>query len=217
MMKTKKFIAIGLISLFTLTGCFNQNQSVSSKQVDGAAAPAMTKIEEDKSVEAEKSADQPEVATKMAEEDTQKEAEVDDQKLIKELIALGELMGKKQADVAALMGKAEETKHLEDTDILLADYYTQTILKQTVKIEIVYNDDKGEVNFVNMTCKQADDVNSFVEAFAKELTAEFGESSIEKITNVRGTRRREWQGNGMTYVLSYLEDTVTLDMYLTDK
>lgn len=205
------------MGLFALTGCFGQNQSVESDKVGVAVAANAKSLEGDQPVELDQSAHQNEVENQIVNEQTQEEVQVDNQKLIKELIGLGNLMGKKQADVIALLGKAEETKNLEDTNILLADYYTQTILEEAVKIEVVYNDDKGEVNFINMTCKQADDVNSFVEAFINELTEEFGESSIEKITNVRGTRRREWQGNGMTYVLSYLEDTVTLDMYLTDK
>lgn len=217
MMNTKKFIIIGVIGLSTLTGCFGQNQSAQSDQAGVAVAANAKSIESDQAVELGQIADQEELEEQAVNEEAQEEVQVDDQKRIKELIALGELMGKKQTDVAALLGKAEKTKNLEDTNILLADYYTQTILKQNVTVEVVYNDDKGEVNYITMTCKQADNVDSFVEAFINELTAEFGESSIEKITNVRGTRRREWQGNGLTYVLSYLEDTVTLDMYLTDK
>ncbi len=213
MMNTKKFVALGLISMFTFTGCFNQNSPVDSKGVEPITSPAVTKSVEEESVAVKEVEDKAEVEA----ETTTKEAEVKNQTAIKDFIALGQLMGKKQADVIALMGKAEETKNLENTNILLADYYTQTILEQTVRIEIVYNDDKGEVNFINMTCKQTDDVEGFVEAFAKELTAEFGESSIEKITNVRGTKRRQWQDSTLTYVLSYVEDTVTLDMYLTDK
>ena len=135
---------------------------------------------------------------------------------VKKIVGLGELVGKKQADVINVLGKAEESKTLEDTGILLADYYKQTILEQAVKIEIVYNDDKGEVNFVNMTCKQTDDVETFVEVLSAELTAQFGESSIEKITNVRGTKRRQWQDSVLTYVVSYVEETVTFDIYPTD-
>ncbi len=217
MMNTKKFIVVGLISMLALTGCFNQNAPANGEAVEPTTQAVETKsLGEQEAEEAEVKA-AAEVAEKEAEAKAVAEVVEKNQSAIKDLIALGKLIGKKQADVINLLGKAESTENLEDTNILLADYYKQTILDQAVKVEIVYNDNKGEVNFINMTCKQTDDVEAFVEAIAKELTAEFGESSIEKITNVRGTRRRQWQDSTLTYVLSYVEDTVTFDMYSTDK
>ncbi len=220
MMNTKKFIVVGLISMLALTGCFNQNAPANSEAVEPTTQAVETKsLGEQEAKEAEEAEVKAaaEVAEKEAEAKAVAEVVEKNQSAIKDLIALGKLIGKKQADVINLLGKAESTENLEDTNILLADYYKQTILDQAVKVEIVYNDNKGEVNFINMTCKQTDDVEAFVEAIAKELTAEFGESSIEKITNVRGTRRRQWQDSTLTYVLSYVEDTVTFDMYSTDK
>ncbi|WP_193763567.1 hypothetical protein [Cellulosilyticum lentocellum] len=232
-MNTKKFIVVGLISMLALTGCFNQNAPANSEAVEPTTQAVETKsLGEQEAKEAEEAevkaaaeVAEKEAEAKAAAEVAEKEAEAKaaaevvekNQSAIKDLIALGKLIGKKQADVINLLGKAESTENLEDTNILLADYYKQTILDQAVKVEIVYNDNKGEVNFINMTCKQTDDVEAFVEAIAKELTTEFGESSIEKITNVRGTRRRQWQDSTLTYVLSYVEDTVTFDMYSTDK
>ncbi len=220
MMNTKKFIVVGLISMLALTGCFNQNAPANSEAVEPTTQAVETKsLGEQEAKEAEEAEVKAaaEVAEKEAEAKAAAEVVEKNQSAIKDLIALGKLIGKKQADVINLLGKAESTENLEDTNILLADYYKQTILDQAVKVEIVYNDNKGEVNFINMTCKQTDDVEAFVEAIAKELTTEFGESSIEKITNVRGTRRRQWQDSTLTYVLSYVEDTVTFDMYSTDK
>ena len=220
MMNTKKFIVVGLISMLALTGCFNQNAPANSEAVEPTTQAVETKsLGEQEAKEAEEAEVKAaaEVAEKEAEAKAVAEVVEKNQSAIKDLIALGKLIGKKQADVINLLGKAESTENLEDTNILLADYYKQTILDQAVKVEIVYNDNKGEVNFINMTCKQTDDVEAFVEAIAKELTTEFGESSIEKITNVRGTRRRQWQDSTLTYVLSYVEDTVTFDMYSTDK
>lgn len=219
-MNTKKFIVVGLISMLALTGCFNQNAPANSEAVEPTTQAVETKsLGEQEAKEAEEAEVKAaaEVAEKEAEAKAAAEVVEKNQSAIKDLIALGKLIGKKQADVINLLGKAESTENLEDTNILLADYYKQTILDQAVKVEIVYNDNKGEVNFINMTCKQTDDVEAFVEAIAKELTTEFGESSIEKITNVRGTRRRQWQDSTLTYVLSYVEDTVTFDMYSTDK
>lgn len=220
MMNTKKFIVVGLISMLALTGCFNQNAPANSEAVEPTTQAVETKsLGEQEAKEAEEAEVKAaaEVAEKEAEAKAAAEVVEKNQSAIKDLIALGKLIGKKQADVINLLGKAESTENLEDTNILLADYYKQTILDQAVKVEIVYNDNKGEVNFINMTCKQTDDVEAFVEAIAKELTTEFGESSIEKITNVRGTRKRQWQDSTLTYVLSYVEDTVTFDMYSTDK
>lgn len=220
MMNTKKFIVVGLISMLALTGCFNQKAPANSEAVEPTTQAVETKsLGEQEAKEAEEAEVKAaaEVAEKEAEAKAAAEVVEKNQSAIKDLIALGKLIGKKQADVINLLGKAESTENLEDTNILLADYYKQTILDQAVKVEIVYNDNKGEVNFINMTCKQTDDVEAFVEAIAKELTTEFGESSIEKITNVRGTRRRQWQDSTLTYVLSYVEDTVTFDMYSTDK
>lgn len=217
MMNTKKFITIGLMSMLILTGCANQQVSTSSELIASTTTPTTLPTETP-------TVNEPPIADKEAEALVAKEAESKepdekqkDQEAIKNIISLGDLIGKKQTDVINILGKADESKNLEDTDILLADYYKQTVLEQVVKLEIVYNDDKGEVNFVGMTCVKTDHTEEFVEAFSAELTAQFGESSIEKITNIRGTRRRQWQNGMLTYVLSYVDDTVMFNIYPTDQ
>ena len=205
------------MGMLILTGCANQQVPTSSELIASTTTPTTVPTET-------LTVNEPPIADKETEALVAKEAETKEpdekqknQEAIKNIISLGDLIGKKQTDVINILGKAEESKNLEDTNILLADYYKQTVLEQIVKLEIVYNDDKGEVNFVGMTCVKTDDTEEFVEAFSAELTAQFGESSIEKITNKRGTRRRQWQNGMLTYVLSYVDDTVTFNIYPTDK
>lgn len=203
------------MGMLILTGCAKQQVPASSEQATSTIAPTTTPT----TVPTETPVDDKQTET-LETKDTetkQLDEKQKNQEAIKNIISLGELIGKKQTDVSSRLGKAEESKNLEDTNILLADYYKQTVLEQVVKLEIVYNDDKGEVNFVGMTCVKTDHTQEFVEAFSAELTAQFGESSIEKITNKRGTRRRQWQNGTLTYVLSYVDDTVMFNIYPTDK
>ncbi len=216
-MKNKKIILVSLISLSVLVGCQNQTTPTSSN------AEVKTELSVDSAIK-----EQTEKAARLARElelqekqEAQKKAEEDKKaeegSEIKQLIDLGGLIGKKQADVESVLGKPEETTYLEKTKILLADYFKLTVLEQITKIEVVYDDEKGAVNFVSMTCIQADDEEAFIKYMTDELTTRYGESSIEKIIDKKGTRKRYWYDENLTYALSYFENNIYFDIFETDK
>ena len=141
MMNIKKFIAIGLISILTLTGCFNQQGQEENTSVTPTTASAEVQSTQEQEIATKEAEAKAEAIVAQEAEAKVAEEQQKNNDAVKKIVGLGELVGKKQADVINVLGKAEESKTLEDTGILLADYYKQTILEQAVKIEIVYNDD----------------------------------------------------------------------------
>lgn len=217
-MNMKKFIAIGLISLTALVGCTTTQETVSN-EVEKASSEniqtqelmsepvAEAKLEEEVEARAVVEATEPEVDP----------VEESKKTTIEEIQTLASLIGKTSEEVDTILGEPATTKNLEDTDILLVKYYKVDFLGETAKVEVIFNDDKQVVNYVSFTILSADDIEGTKENFASALTELYGESSIERIENVKGKRNRNWKDETLAYQLRYFENNIALNIYELDK
>ncbi len=208
MRKIRGIIAVGLIGLIMLTGCAsNDVETLQGNSINSDAG-------QDNS--AEKIANTPvpiasDEADKAKDEANKNAAKVDEE--VKTIIDLNVLVGQKSDKVREVLGTPKESQKLEETEILLSDKFVKEVTGQKLGVEVVYDDEEGKVNFINIKCVKTDNVASFVAKFESELVKTFGEGSIEKIIDVRGTKRKEWNDETLTYVLSHIENDVTLDIY----
>lgn len=217
-MNMKKFITIGLISLTALVGCTTTQETVSN-EVEKASSEniqtqelmsepvAEAKLEEEVKARAAVEAAEPEVDPVAESKKTTTE----------EIQTLASLIGKTSEEVDTILGEPATTKNLEDTDILLVKYYKVDFLGETAKVEVIFNDDKQVVNYVSFTILSADDIEGTKENFASALTELYGESSIERIENVKGKRNRNWKDETLAYQLRYFENNIALNIYELDK
>lgn len=217
-MNMKKFIVVGLMSLMTLVGCTATQETVSN-EVERASSgnvqtqellsepAAGTKLGEE--VEAQVAVEATESAVDPVEESKKTTTE--------EIQTLASLIGKTSDEVDAILGEPAAIKNLEDTDILLVKYYKVDFLGETAKVEVIFNDDKQIVNYVSFTILSADDIEGTKENFASVLTELYGESSIERIENVKGKRNRNWKDEILAYQLRYFESNIALNIYELDK
>ncbi len=217
MMKNRSIVAVGLIGLFMLTGCTADNVETLQESSQSLSLN-QDNIQEDKntdnSVQTESDTLKPginEEADKAKEEADQKAKQVDEE--VKTVLDLKVLVGEKSDKVRQVLGTPKETQNLEETKILLSDKFVKEVIGQKISIEVVYDDEEAKVNFINIKCVKTDNVASFVAKFESELIKSFGEGTIEKITDVRGTKRKEWDDETLTYALSHIENDVTLEIY----
>ena len=214
----KKIVALGLIGLFILTGC--ASNSVETTQPNSQTSDVNegdTQVTPQQSTEpsiepVDPSIEQDNGQVEKTKEEANKEAE-SSQSEVKSIVELRLLMGQKSDKVREVLGEPKESQKLEETQILLADRFIKEVVGQKVSVEVIYDDAEGKVNFINIKCVKADNVESFVERFESELVQSFGKGSIEKTIDVRGTKRKEWDDEILTYALSYIENDVTLDIY----
>lgn len=215
-MNMKKFIAIGLISLTALVGCTITKETVSNEVERAASGNVQT---QELLAEPAAKADE-EVGTQVAAEVAEPEADPVEEGIktvTEEVQTLASLIGKTSDEVNAILGEPSTTKNLENTDILLVNYYKVDFLGETAKIEVIFNDDKQVVNYVSFTILSADDIEGTKETFASALTDLYGESSIERIENVKGKRNRNWKDETLAYQLRYFENNIALNIYELDK
>ena len=217
-MNMKKFIVIGLTSLCVLVGCTTTKETISDKAEKASSENVQTQVlVSDLAAEAE-SGDEVEtqVAAKTAEQEVDP-VEESKKVAIEEIQTLASLIGKNSDEVIAILGEPSSTKNLEDTDILLVHYYKVDFLGETAKVEVIFNDDKQVVNYVSFTILSANDIEGTKENFASALTELYGESSIERIENVKGKRNRNWEDETLAYQLRYFENNIALNIYELDK
>lgn len=217
-MNMKKFIVIGLTSLCVLVGCTTTKETISDKAEKASSENVQTQaLVSDLAAEAE-SGD--EVETQVVAKTVEQEVDsVEESKkvAIEEIQTLASLIGKNSDEVIAILGEPSSTKNLEDTDILLVHYYKVDFLGETAKVEVIFNDDKQVVNYVSFTILSANDIEGTKENFASALTELYGESSIERIENVKGKRNRNWEDETLAYQLRYFENNIALNIYELDK
>ena len=217
-MNMKKFIVIGLTSLCVLVGCTTTKETISDKAEKASSENVQTQaLVSDLAAEAE-SGD--EVETQVVAKTVEQEVDsVEESKkvAIEEIQTLASLIGKNSDEVIAILGEPSSTKNLEDTDILLVHYYKVDFLGETAKVEVIFNDDKQVVNYVSFTILSANDIEGTKENFASALTELYGESSIERIENVKGKRNRNWEDETLAYQLRYFENNMALNIYELDK
>lgn len=212
----KKFIAIGLVSLTALVGCTTTKETVSNEVERASSGNVQT---QELLAEPAAKADE-EVGTQAAAEVAEPEVDpVEESKktATEEVQTLASLIGKTSDEVNAILGEPASTKNLEDTDILLVNYYKVDFLGETAKVEVIFNDDKQVVNYVSFTILSADDIEGTKETFAAALTDLYGEPSIERIENVKGKRNRNWKDETLAYQLRYFENNIALNIYELDK
>lgn len=215
-MNMKKFIAIGLISLTALVGCTTTKETVSNEIERASSGNVQTQellaepvAKADEELETQAIAEGVEAEVNSVEEGKTTATE--------KIQILGSLIGKTSDEVNAILGEPSATKNLEDTDILLVNYYKVDFLGETAKVEVIFNDDKQVVNYVSFTILSADDIEGTKETFAAALTDLYGESSIERIENVKGKRNRNWKDETLAYQLRYFENNIALNIYELDK
>lgn len=217
-MNMKKFIVIGLTSLCVLVGCTTTKETISDKAEKASSENVQTQaLVSDLAAEAE-SGD--EVETQVVAKTVEQEVDsVEESKkvAIEEIQTLASLIGKNSDEVIEILGEPSSTKNLEDTDILLVHYYKVDFLGETAKVEVIFNDDKQVVNYVSFTILSANDIEGTKENFASALTELYGESSIERIENVKGKRNRNWEDETLAYQLRYFENNMALNIYELDK
>ena len=217
-MNMKKFIVIGLTSLCVLVGCTTTKETISDKAEKASSENVQTQaLVSDLAAEAE-SGD--EVETQVVAKTVEQEVDsVEESKkvAIEEIQTLASLIGKNSDEVIEILGEPSSTKNLEDTDILLVHYYKVDFLGETAKVEVIFNDDKQVVNYVSFTILSANDIEGTKENFASALTELYGESSIERIENVKGKRNRNWEDETLAYQLRYFENNIALNIYELDK
>ncbi|MBE6022971.1 MAG: hypothetical protein E7231_07025 [Cellulosilyticum sp.] len=207
-MNINKFMVIGFVSLATLVGCGQTQESVSTS-VETATNEAQTQE------------DVQELA-KTEEEITEEKAEVDPveenkKTATKQIQDLASLIGKTAAEVDAILGEPVNVQNLEDTDILLVKYYKVEYLAETARVEVIFNDTDQVVNYVSFVILKADDIETTKENFINTLTQLYGESTIERYLGVAGRQNRNWYDEKLTYDLTYYENNISLDIYPTDK
>lgn len=207
-MNTKKFIAIGLMSLMVLVGCNTTNETMSN----GARMASS----------AQESLEAGSVEARMIDTEAVAEPEVNPAAELKEaaemqVTTLASLIGKSSTEARAILGEPSSSKNLENTDILLVDYYKLEYLGEIAKVEVIYNDDKKQVNFVSFTILKADNIDNTKENLIATLTDLYGESSIERIVDKKGKRNLNWTDGTLIYDLKYFESNISLDIYEADK
>lgn len=213
-MNMKKFIAIGLISLTALVGCTTTKETVSNEVEKASSENIQTQELMSEPVAEAKLGEEVETRTAVAEVDPVEESK---KLATEEIQTLASLIGKTSDEVDAILGEPSSSKNLEDTDILLVKYYKVDFLGETAKVEVIFNDDKQVVNYVSFTILSANDIEGTKENFASALTELYGESSIERIENVKGKRNRNWKDETLAYQLRYFENNIALNIYELDK
>jgi len=217
-MNMKKFMAIGLMSLMTLVGCGVTQQTVSNEVERATSGNVQTQESLSESVAEAKIGE--EVETQVIAETPVPEVDPVEEKkktTIEEIQKLASLIGKTSDEVNVILGEPSSTKNLEGTNILLVKYYKVDFFGETAKVEVIFNTDKQIVDYVSFTILSADDVESTKENFASALTELYGESSIERIENVKGKRNRNWKDEAIAYQLRYFENNIALNIYELDK
>ena len=217
-MNMKKFIVVGLVSLMTLVGCTATQETVSNEVERASSGNVQTQELLSEPVAGAKLGE--EVEAQVAVEATESAVDpVEESKktTTEEIQTLASLIGKTSDEVDAILGEPAAIKNLEDTDILLVKYYKVDFLGETAKVEVIFNDDKQIVNYVSFTILSADDIEGTKENFASVLTELYGESSIERIENVKGKRNRNWKDEILAYQLRYFESNIALNIYELDK
>lgn len=217
-MNMKKFMAIGLMSLMTLVGCGVTQQTVSNEVERATSGNVQTQESLSESVAEAKIGE--EVETQVIAETPVPEVDPVEEKkktTIEEIQKLASLIGKTSDEVNVILGEPSSTKNLEGTNILLVKYYKVDFFGEIAKVEVIFNTDKQIVDYVSFTILSADDVESTKENFASALTELYGESSIERIENVKGKRNRNWKDEAIAYQLRYFENNIALNIYELDK
>lgn len=215
-MNIKKFIVIGLMSVMTLVGCTTTQETVSNEVELAASGTVQTQELVSEPVAEAKLGQESEVQS-VAELTQATSLEESKKAAVERVQILASLIGKNAEEVHAIMGEPTSSKNLEETDILLVNYYKIEFLGETAKVEIIFNDDKQVVNYVSFTILSADDIEATKETFASALTDLYGESSIERIENVKGKRNRNWADETLAYQLRYFENNIALNIYELDQ
>lgn len=217
-------MAIGLVSLLTLVGCTVTRETVSNEVEKATSANVQTQETLSEPVAEAQSGEEAETvseveAGKTAEVEVLEVDPVKESKKIatEEIQKLASLIGKTSEEVGSILGEPAATKNLDGTDILLVKYYKVDHLGETAKVEVIFNIDKQVVDYVSFTILSADDVERTKENFATALTELFGESSVERIENVKGKRNRNWKDETLAYQLRYFENNIALNIYELDK
>lgn len=222
-MKAKKLLVIGLLSAMTLSGC----TTVETSKGEGTEVQESLKTGETEKSQSATEEKQPEIVQESSDVDKEEKVDTEDsteenvediEKVTEEEVKkFASLIGKTSKESRAIVGKPLSSKNIENTEILLVDYYKLKYLDEIVKVEVVYNDDKQQVNFVNWTLLKANDIEKTKEAFTKILTTLYGESSIERTIDKKGKKNLYWMDDKLVYDLSYFENNISLDIYEQDK
>ncbi len=208
-MNRKKFLVIGLMSLMALVGCNTASETASN----GAKVASLEENQDTLEVDNEKAKT---LGTDVAQEvvdpavEMKKAAET-------QIKTLASLIGKSSTEARKILGEPSSSKDLEDTDVLLVDYYRLEYLGEIAKVEVIYNDDKQQVNFVSFTILKADHIDTTKENLITTLTDLYGESSIERIVDKKGKRNLNWTDDTLVYDLKYFESNISLDIYEADE
>lgn len=216
-MNIKKFMVIGLASLYACVGCGtaqgNAAQESVSSSVENSEEQGAT-TEENNSPQAV----QNETETELVEEEPKVDETAQNNEIAKKQIQdVSSLIGKKAEEVDAILGEPVSVQNLEDTDILLVRYYRVPFFGDTAKIEVIFNDHEQVVNHVSFMVLKANDIASTKEIMVNVLTDLHGESTIERFLNVKGKQNRNWYDDVLTYELTYFDNNIALDIYPTDK
>ena len=204
-MNIKRFVIIGMMSLFALVGCQStQSVSQSVESAPEATPEASPEVKESPSPEPSK---EPEVD----------QATINQQTATEQIQTLAGLIGKTAKEVDTVLGEPANIQNLEETDILLVRYYKLEYLKEIAKVEVVFNDNEQVVNYISFVILKADDIDATKENLAHSLTELYGESTIERYLNVNGRQNRNWYDENLTYELTYYENNISLDIYPSDK
>ena len=213
-MNIKRFMVIGLVSLYACVGCGSAQESMSDSVENTSAQEVNTEVTEtptetptEAEAEVEAVEAEPEVDTAAQNNETAK----------KQIQDLTSVIGKKAEEVDAILGEPVSVQNLEDTDILLVRFYRVPFFGDTAKIEVVFNDNEQVVNYVSFMVLKADDIASTKEIMVNALTDLHGESTIERFLNVKGKQNRNWYDDVLTYDLTYFDNNIALDIYPTDK
>lgn len=207
-------MVIGLVSLLTLVGCKTTEQTASNnvKSVENIK-------EQDNQIGVkEVQITDIEVAAETVVEELVVDPTIENKLVATEQVkTLASLIGKSSAEARSILGEPSTSKNLDGTDILLVDYYKLEYLNEIAKVEVIYNDDKKQVNFVSFTILSADDIDATKENLISTLTELYGESSIERIVDKKGKRNLNWSDDTLIYDLKYFENNISLDIYEADK
>ena len=214
-MNMKKFIVIGLISVMTLVGCTTSQEAVSSEVEQSTSGTVETQEVVSEPIAEARLGEESQAVAELSQEINALE---DSKKTAKERVeTLASLIGKTADEVHAVLGEPTSSKNLEQTDILLVNYYKVDFLGEIAKVEVIFNDDKQVVNYVSFTILSADNIEGTKEIFTSALTDLYGEPSIERIENVKGKRNKNWADKTLAYQLRYFENNIALNIYELDK
>ena len=197
---------IGMISLVTLVGCAQSDQSVNTS-LEQTETTAQSEMPSEAPTEEPEASPTPEVD--IAEENKKATSE--------QIQNMASLIGKKAEEVDAVLGEPANVQNLEQTDILLVRYYKVDYLDEMAKVEAVFNDNEQVVNYISFFIPQANDIEATKENLFNTLTELYGESTIERYVDVQGRQNRNWSDGSLTYELTYFENNIVLDIYPTDK